>query len=304
MNPTLEQATPSCTADFVAELKGVTKRYQNLVALDNFDLKVPRGKLLAVLGPNGAGKSTAISLMLGLKQPDSGSVTLFGKPPQQLEPRRLIGVMMQEAALTPEIRVREHIDLYSSYYPSPLSVDEVLTMSHTSSLADRPYGKLSGGQKRQVQFAIAICGRPKLLFLDEPTVGLDIDARTTLWQAVRQLINSGCSIVLTTHYLEEAEALADEVAVISAGCMIASGSVDEIRSLVVRKQISCKSVLSADEIRSWPDIDSVIVEGDRLKISAGAAEGVVRQLLEKDKSLSELEVHRAGLAEAFTELTK
>src|SRR3954471_16140241 len=135
----------------VARFTGVYKRYGGLAALDGLDLQVRPGELLALLGPNGAGKTTAISLLLGLQQPDAGSVTLFGKSPQSLEARRNIGVMMQEGVLAEELRVREQIDLAASYYPDPLTPDTVLEMTHTESLADRPYGKLSGGQKRQAQ---------------------------------------------------------------------------------------------------------------------------------------------------------
>src|SRR5579862_414891 len=224
----------------IAELSCVTKRFGKIMALDGLDLDVRRGELLAVLGPNGAGKTTAISLLLGLRQPDLGTALLFGQSPLQVETRRQVGVMMQEVSLAPELRVREQIDLVSSYYPNPLSPEEAMEMTDTMSLANRPYGKLSGGQKRQAQFAMAICGRPKLMFLDEPTVGLDVQAREMLWATLRRLIDDGASIVLTTHYLEEAEALADRVAVLAKGKLIASGTVNEIRALVVRKRISCE----------------------------------------------------------------
>jgi len=155
----------------LAELSGVSKRFGNIVALDGLSMDVRRGELLAVLGPNGAGKTTAISLLLGLHQPDKGKASLFRQPPQCLDARRRVGVMMQEVTL-----------------------------------AERPYGKLSAGQKRQAQFAVAICGRPKLLFLDEPTVGLDQQARAMMWDILRTVVSQGSSIVLTTHYLEEAQA--------------------------------------------------------------------------------------------------
>jgi ABC-2 type transport system ATP-binding protein len=288
----------------VAELSGVRKRFGKINALDGLDLEVRRGELLAVLGPNGAGKSTAISILLGLRQPDAGSVRLFGESPQRLEARRQVGVMMQEVALAAELRVREQIDLAASYYADPMSVDEVLEMTHTTPLRDRPYGKLSAGQKRQAQFAVAVCGRPKLLFLDEPTVGLDIQAREMLWGALRKLVAEGASIVLTTHYLEEAEALADRVAVLARGRVIASGSVAEIRAHVVRKQIGCSTTLSMEEIRSWPGVESVSSNQQRKQITAQDAEDVVRRLLAADPDLEELEVRRAGLSEAFAELTQ
>jgi len=144
--------------DCLAELAGVSKRFGSIVALDELDLHVRRGEILAVLGPNGAGKTAAISLMLGLLPPDSGAAYLFGQSPLRIEARRNVGAMMQEAALAPELHVREQIDLFASYYPDPLTSDAVMEPTHTAPLAARPYGKLSGGQKRQVQFALALAG--------------------------------------------------------------------------------------------------------------------------------------------------
>jgi ABC-type multidrug transport system ATPase subunit/peptidoglycan/LPS O-acetylase OafA/YrhL len=291
----------------VAELTGVHKRYGDTVALDGVDLQVRRGEVLALLGPNGAGKSTSISLLLGLQQPDSGSVSLFGEAPdasESIEARRQVGVMLQEVTLPPEMRVRELIELTSSYYSSPLAIDEVMTLTRTASLANRPYGKLSGGQQRLAQFAMAVCGRPKLLFLDEPTTGLDIQAREMLWSTIRQLVQDGCSIVLTTHYLEEAEALADRIVVITKGRVVAQGSVNEVRAVVSRKLIRCITTLSAEHIRHWPGVMEVSAHAQRLHIAVNDAESVARRLLIGDPSLRELEVTRAGLAEAFVELTR
>jgi len=290
--------------DCIAELSGVAKRFGSIVALDRLDLKVHPGELLAVLGPNGAGKTTAISLLLGLEKPDAGSALLFGQSPLLVETRRQVGVMMQEVTLAPELRVREHIDLVAGYYPAPLTPEEAMDITHTDSLRERPYGKLSGGQKRQVQFAMAICGRPQLLFLDEPTVGLDIQAREIMWTTLRHLVREGCSIVLTTHYLEEAEALADRVVVLAQGRMIASGTVGEMRALVVRTRISCFTTLAVEQVRAWPGVGSVSRERQRLQITATNAEAVVRRLLVADEDLQELEVRRAGLADVFTELTQ
>jgi len=291
-------------ADCLAQLSGVSKRFGKIVALDGLDLDVRRSELLAVLGPNGAGKTTAISLLLGLRQPDTGTALLFGQSPLKVETRRQVGVMMQEVALAPELRVREQIDLIASYYPDPLSPEAAMEMTDTTALSHRPYGKLSGGQKRQAQFAMAICGRPKLLFLDEPTVGLDVQAREMLWATLRRLVDDGASIVLTTHYLEEAEALADRVAVLAKGKLIASGTVNEIRALVVRKRISCVTTLAEQDVAIWPDVQTVNREQQRLHITVSNAENVVRHLLAADDDLQELEVRRAGLSEAFTELTQ
>ena len=212
--------------------------------------------------------------------------------------------MMQEVALAPELTVRELIDLTASYYAAPLSPEAAMEITHTTELAHRPYGKLSGGQKRQVQFAMAICGRPQLLFLDEPTVGLDIKAREMMWNTIRKLVRGGCSIVLTTHYLEEAEALADRVVVVAQGKVIASGSVNDMRALVSRRRIHCVTRIPIERIEAWPEVVSITSSEGRLQIATAAAEIVVRRLLAEDESLSELEIHRAGLSEAFAELTQ
>jgi ABC-2 type transport system ATP-binding protein len=288
----------------LAELSNVSKRFGPVVALDQLNLEVRRGELLALLGPNGAGKTTAISLMLGLQRPDSGQVRLFGMPPSTIEARLRVGVMMQEAALAPELRVCEQIDLASSYYPDPLTPEQVMEITGTAALRKRPYGKLSTGQKRQVQFAMAAVGRPLLLFLDEPTVGLDLQAREMVWASLRRLVAEGCSILLTTHYLEEAEALADRVAVIARGRLIASGTVSEMRALVVRKRITCQTRLAPGDVREWPDVHTAARDQRGLQITASNTESVVRRLLAADDDLQDLEVQRAGLAEAFTELTQ
>jgi ABC-2 type transport system ATP-binding protein len=290
--------------EYLAELRGVRKRFGAITALDGLDLEVRRGEVLAVLGPNGAGKSTAMALLWGLQSPDAGVVRLFGQPPERLEARRRIGVMMQEVMLAPELYVHEHIDLFSSCYDAPLPLDDVTALTHIESLAHRPYGKLSGGQKRQVQFALAICGRPELLFLDEPTVGLDVSARTLVWATVRQLSSAGASIVLSTHYLEEAEALADRVAVLARGRTIATGTVDEIRGTVDRKRIVCRTQLPPAQIEGWPDVESVSRTATRLHLTVRNAEGVLRLLLSADRDVHDVEVLRAGLTEAFTEITQ
>ena len=288
----------------IARLDGAIKRYGPLTALDGVNLQLQRGELLALLGPNGAGKTTAIGLLLGLLRADAGTVQLFGQDPRQIEARRRIGVMLQNAELPPTLRVGELLRLTASYYPAPRTVTEAAELAGVSDLLKRPYAKLSGGQQRRVQFALALCGRPELLFLDEPTVGMDIEARQKLWAAIRQLLAEGCSVLLTTHYLEEAEALADRVCVMARGRMIHEGTVEELRARVALKRIRCLSALSVDMLRGWPEISELRRENDRLHIAAADAETVVRRLLAADPELRELEVQRAGLAEAFTELTR
>lgn len=295
---------PDLQSPTIAEFSGVYKRYGKTVALNGIDLKIPRGKLFSLLGPNGAGKTTAISLLLGLQEPEAGTVTLFGQSPFLIDVRRQTGVMMQDVDLGTDFRGRELIDLSASYYPDPMTLKEVIDLTKISSFAHRPYGKLSGGQKRRIQFAMAIVGRPKLLFLDEPTAGFDIEAREILWDLLRRLVADGTTIVLTTHYLEEAEALSDRVAVLSKGRLVALGSVNEIRALVARKQICCRTGLDPKQIDDWLGVQSVTRVGQQLHITVMEAEEVVRRLLDEDRDLRELEVSRAGLAEAFTEITR
>jgi ABC-type multidrug transport system ATPase subunit len=288
----------------VATLNAVTRRYGQITALDGIDLELRPGELMALLGPNGAGKTSAIALWLGLAEADSGEATLLGGSPLAIERRRGVGVMMQDVGLVNGLKVRELIEQTASYYPAPMSVDQALEMTHIKELADRYYEKLSGGQKRQVQFALAICGRPPVLFLDEPSVGMDVAARENLWAAIRRLRDGGCSILLTTHYLEEAEALADRVVVLSKGRVVASGTVGEVRSIVSRRHIRCDSDLSTDELSHWPGVLCVSRVEQRLTILATDAESVLRRLLASDQTVSNIEVQQAGLAEAFIELTK
>jgi ABC-type multidrug transport system ATPase subunit len=171
-------------------------------------------------------------------------------------------------------------------------------------IARRPYVKLSGGQKRQAQFALAICGRPRLLFLDEPTTGLDLTSRETMWATLRGLVAGGTSIVLTTHYIEEAEALADRVVVMAKGRAIANGTVDEMRALVVRKRVDCATRLDLKSLEAWPEVTAATRDNGRVSITTPDAEAVVRRLLAADPALADLEVRRAGLSEAFAELTQ
>ncbi|HEY9131894.1 MAG TPA: ABC transporter ATP-binding protein [Dyella sp.] len=288
----------------VARLIGTIKNYGALRALDGVDLMLHRGELLALLGPNGAGKSTAIGLLLGLTRADAGKAELFGRDPQNLEARRRIGVMLQSATLPATLHVGELLRLTASYYPSPRSLAESASLAGIGDLLKRPYAKLSGGQQRRVQFAMALCGRPELLFLDEPTVGMDIDARQALWAAIRRLVGEGCSVVLTTHYLEEAEALADRVCVLARGRVISEGSVDALRARVALKRVRCVTTLAPELLATWPEVSEVRQEGERVWLATAEAESLVRRLLAGDASLRELEVQRAGLAEAFTELTR
>ena len=288
----------------LAQLRGVHKQYGPVQALRGIDLSLRGGELLALLGPNGAGKTTAVSLLLGLQRPDKGVVALFGRDPQDIRARRHIGVMLQDARLPPTLKVGELLRQAGHYYPAPRDLHECVAIAGLEDLLARRYAKLSGGQQRRVQFALALVGRPRLLFLDEPTVGLDLQARQKLWRAIRQLVGEGCGVVLTTHYLEEAEALADRVCVLAGGRVVSEGSVDELRARVAVKRVRCRSCLELREVERWPETVEAGREGDRMWINSDQVEALLRRLLAADPTLDALEVRAAGLAEAFTEITE
>jgi ABC-2 type transport system ATP-binding protein len=294
----MSEATP------LAQLQHVRKHFGSTLALDGVDLSLYAGQVLALLGPNGAGKSTAVGLLLGLLQADSGTATLFGGAPRDIGVRSRVGAMLQQAELPETLKVRELLALVRSYYPAPRSMADCVALGGLDGLLERRYGKLSGGQQRRVQFALALCGRPRLLFLDEPTTGLDIEARQSVWTAIRELVAEGCAVLLTTHYLEEAETLADRVAVIDHGRLIAAGSVAAIQARVSQRRIRCASTVDAAQVALWPGVAEATRDGACLRIVAREPESVVRRLLEADPSLHDLEVQRAGLADAFLALTR
>ena len=254
----------------VATFEGVNKNYGRVRALANFSMDVCGGELVALLGPNGAGKTTAIKLLLGLAHPTSGKLSVFGGDPALTETHIRVGAMLQVGRVPETLRVREHIDLFSSYYPKPLPVAETL----------------------------AIAG------LDEPTVGLDVEARHLLWQEIRNLLQRGKTVVLTTHYLEEADALADRIVVINKGALIAQGTPAEIKMRTAGKRIRCVTQLPLDVIRKLPGVSDVRADRDATIIHTSKAEEVLRQLLQLDLEISSIEVNSAGLEEAFLALTR
>src|SRR5437762_4840775 len=286
----------------VASFESVSKHYGQTLALANFSLQVCGGELVALLGPNGAGKTTAIKPWLGLARPTSGKLSVFGGDPALIETHIRVGAMLQVGRVPETLRVREHLDLFSSYYPKPLPISETLAIAGLEDIRDQKFGSLSGGQKQRVLFALAICGDPDLLFLDEPTVGLDLEARHLLWQEIRNLLQRGKTVVLTTHYLEEADALADRVAVINKGSIIAEGTPAEIKSRTAGKKIRCVTQLSPDVIRKIKGGIDVKTDRETTVIKANDPESVLRGLLSLDLDVSGIEVTSAGLEDAFLAL--
>ena len=299
--PNVERASSSTV---VASLEGVSKNYGEVRALRNVNFTVGAGQVVALLGPNGAGKTTAVKLLLGLIQPNSGKARVFGGDPTNPQNRMRAGAMLQVGRVPETLRVREHIDLFSSYYPKPLPLEEVLAAAGLEKLRDRKFGDLSGGQRQRTLFALAICGDPDLLFLDEPTVGLDVEARRALWEEIRRLVERGKTVLLTTHYLEEADALADRIAVINQGVIIAEGTPAEIKAQTSGKRIRCVTALSIASLLQIPGVTDAKQDRDAVEIHAREAEPVVRTLLARDPSLVGLEITSAGLEEAFLALTQ
>lgn len=287
----------------VATLRRVTKRYAEIEALSDVDLDVRQGEVLGVLGPNGAGKTTTVKLLLGLTRPTAGEARLFGAPPDSLASRRRTGAMLQVARVPESMKVREHLTLFASYYPRPLPVAEAISAAGLEGLEERYYGALSGGQKQRVLFALAIVGDPEVLFLDEPTVGMDVEARQGFWKAIRGLISRGRTIVLTTHYLEEADALSDRIVVIDRGRVVAQGTPQEIKAKTAGRRVRCVTSVPLETLAALPGVTSVKMTGIYTELLASDAEPVVRELLSRDPGLTGLEISNAGLDEAFLALT-
>ena len=286
-----------------AVIRGAVKRYGDVTALDGLDLTIRPGETVALLGPNGAGKTTAVKLLLGIARPDAGSAKLFGGDPRDRRNRWRLGTMLQLANVPETLSAREHVELFSSYYPAPRPVAETLAVAGIEHLAERPFGKLSGGERRRLLFALALCGDPELLVLDEPTVGLDVEARRGLWREVRRFVGRRRSVLLTTHYLEEADALADRIVVLHEGRVLAEGTPRQIKARAAGRRIRCLTRLTPERVREIPGVTTARWNGPVVEAYATDAEPAVRALLEQDPTLTELEVTAASLEEAFLTLT-
>jgi ABC-2 type transport system ATP-binding protein len=242
--------------------------------------------------------------MLGLISPTSGSVRVLGRDPRDSSARTRIGAMLQIARMPENLRVREHIDLFRSYYPNPLKAADVFHLVGLEGVEDKFFSNLSGGQKQRLLFGLALCGNPDLVFLDEPTVSMDIEARRNLWEQVRTLSAHGKSVLLTTHYLEEADALASRVIVLNKGSIVAQGTPAQIKNHVSGRKIRCVTQLDIDFVRSLPTVTDVSADREALLITATHPESVVRIMLQRDLTLRDLEISAAALEDAFLALTK
>jgi ABC-2 type transport system ATP-binding protein len=297
---TTRPAPPALHAAVLARLAGVRKRFGSRWALSGVDLDVREGEVLVVLGPNGAGKTTALSILTGLRPADGGEVSLFGADPRDAAVRRGLGVTPQDLEFPAMLRVRELIDLVRGHYPNPLARDTILERFELTHLRDRYASALSLGERRRLAVAFAFAGNPRLACLDEPTTGLDVESRRAVWRALRAYVEHGGSVLLTTHYLEEAEALATRVVVIAGGMTIFEGSVAEIKARVGVKRVS----LRAESLPALLEADDVAREGERFVLRTANADALLEELRSRGVAFSDLEIQAVTLEEAFLRLTE
>ncbi|MEW2486661.1 ABC transporter ATP-binding protein [Streptomyces sp. NPDC048411] len=288
---------------FTGAVKTFGRAERTVRAVDGIDLTVERGETVALLGRNGAGKSTAISLLLGLNDPDSGGVQLLGSTPEQAVRAGRVGAMLQDGRPIPRVTVRELIRFVASTYPSPMPVPESLALAGVSAYADRRIDKLSGGQIQRVRFAVALAGNPELVVLDEPTAALDVEARRAFWDSMRAYARRGNTVLFSTHYLEEADENADRIVVIDRGRIVADGSADTIRSSAGSSLVSFDLAGRPTEgLELLPGVVAVEVSGDRALLHTDDSDATVMELARLG-AIRGLQVSRATLEDAFVALT-
>lgn len=289
----------------VIELIHVSKQFQQHKAVNDISFTVNKGETVAILGANGAGKTTTILLMLGLLQPTNGTVRLFQSDPVKLEVRRKIGSMLQETSVMDSLKVNEVINLVQSYYPNPLSVQQLLSITGFSNQDwHKRTEKLSGGQKRRLHFALALAGNPDLIFLDEPTVGMDITARDAFWKTVKELQAQGKTIIFTTHYLQEADDIAERIIMISDGKVVGDGTPEELKAEWTKKTISFKEAAeySLDVYHSLPFVEEVVKENGRITLVTNDSDKTIYDLIERKFMIQEIEIQQGKLEDAFSKL--
>jgi len=287
--------------EYAVEVRGATKSYGRVEALRGVDLDVRRGEAVALLGPNGAGKTTLVSLMLGLRKPASGSVRLFGLNPRDIRARARCGVMLQESGVPLFLKVSELVDLFRSYYAKPLSRGEVIRIAGLDQKANSLAVALSGGETQRLYFALAICGDPDAVFVDEPTVGMDVEARRAFWDRMREFSAAGRTLVLTTHHLEEADAIADRIVVIDKGVIVADAAPAVLKSRVETKRVSFDA-LPAEMLSGLPE-HTVERDDARVSLLTSQPEALLRVLFARGAGLKNLEVVGATLEDAVVSLT-
>lgn len=295
---------PETTLAAGLSIRGLTKSYGPVRAVAGVDLDIVSGETVALLGPNGAGKSTTIDMLLGLARPDAGTVSVFGRAPEQAVRAGLVGAMLQSGGLISEISVRELLELAASLYQRPMPVDEVLARADLTELTDRRTTKLSGGQSQRVRFALALVPDPELLVLDEPTAAMDVESRRRFWASMRELTAAGRTVLFATHYLEEADQYADRVVLLAGGRVVADGPATAIKAVVggrtVRATLPGASVAALEAL---PGVTAVEIHGDSIRLTCTDSDAALRALLASSPGAKDIEVGGADLEDAFVALT-
>jgi len=273
-------------------------------AVRGVDITIAAGETVALLGPNGAGKSTTVDMLLGLTTPDSGSVSLFGRPPGEAILDGAIGAMLQTGSLIRDLSVRELLTMMASLYPHPLPVSEVIDLVGLGSIADRRTERLSGGQTQRVRFGVALVSDPELLVLDEPTVAMDVEGRHAFWETMRGFAARGKTIVFATHYLEEADANADRAVLMANGNVVADGPTTEIKAMVgVRTIRATLPDAAVADLEALPGVTSAERRGEAIVLHCADSDAAIRALLAAHPGVRDIEIAGAGLEQAFLQLT-
>jgi ABC-2 type transport system ATP-binding protein len=289
--------------------RGIVRTYRGVGgarvhAVRGIDLDIEPGSTVALLGPNGAGKSTTIDMLIGLAEPDEGTVTLFGTTPKQAVAAGKVGAMLQTGTLLAGVRVRELVEMVASLYPRTLGVDETLDLCELADIADRRTNKLSGGQSQRVRCAIALVGDPDMLVLDEPTSAMDVESRHIFWRSMRRFTERGTTVLFATHYLEEADEFAERVVLIAKGTVVADGSPASIKARVDQRTIRA-TLPDVDEsaLLAIDGVANVRRTGGLVEIRCTDSDAALRTLLARFPQARHIEVRSAGLDEAFLLLT-
>ncbi|AEW96341.1 ABC transporter ATP-binding protein [Streptantibioticus cattleyicolor NRRL 8057 = DSM 46488] len=283
----------------------MTKSYGQVKAVDRINLTLHPGETVALLGPNGAGKSSTLDLLLGLRRPDSGSVEVFGGTPARAIAKGQVGAMLQSGGLMEDVKVRELVKLACDLHPRAYPVQQVLENAGITEIADRMVNKLSGGQEQRVRFALATAGANDLIILDEPTTGMDVTVRQAFWATMRRQAEQGRTVLFATHYLEEADAIADRVIVLHRGRVLADGSAAEIKAKAGARRIVFDLDGRIDEtaLRGLPFLTALTVSGQTVRIQSTDADATTHALYGLGLYPRNLEVSGLGLEQAFIAIT-
>ncbi|MEU5093189.1 ABC transporter ATP-binding protein [Streptomyces sp. NPDC020996] len=296
--------TDTATAPVVG-FERVSKRYGSVRAVDGLTLALRPGETVALLGPNGAGKSTTLDLLLGLRSADSGTVRVFGTGPREAIVAGRVGAMLQSGGLMDEVTVAELVRLACDLHPRPYPVNDVLARAGLTQIAGRRADKLSGGQAQRVRFALATAGDSDLIVLDEPTTGMDVSARQAFWATIREQADQGRTVLFATHYLEEADAVADRVLVLHRGRLLADGTAAEIKAKAGARRVSfdLDAPIDAARLRGLPFLTALDISGRTVRIQSSDADATVHALYGLGLYPRNLEVAGLGLEQAFVAIT-